>query len=182
MSSIAAIVVSLPERRRLLTEAVDSVWRQTRQPDHLLVGVDYAHVGEVENNNRLIRAAGDVDWLAFLHDDDLWLPKHLEVAERFFGSADVIVSDFCTPGRKWDIPKQQDFSMLRRTNWFPPSAVVVRREVFGLWVEPSVAPPRDWVDWSNWRRLLEGGARFVHTDVESVAYRFDHEFGNGSWA
>ncbi len=181
MSSIAVCLVSLEERHDLLAEAIASVYAQTRRPDDLVVGVDYSRVGEVANNNRLLSAT-DSEWVAFLHDDDVWEPSHLATAETHFSSADVIVSDFTTPGRDTPqhFPKTDDWSRILTTNWFPPSAVVVRRSLFGKWTEPSQPPPRDWVDWSNWRRLYSLGARFTHTNKVTMQYRFG-PWSNGSW-
>jgi hypothetical protein len=178
---VAAIVVSLPERLPLLVDALASVRIQTRPVDDTVIGIDPYHYGEVANMNRLIRAT-DCDWLAFLHDDDLWSPDHIATAERHFDTADVIVSRVTLDGRpQHTIEAQHDnFDDLRRTNWFPPSAVVVRKDVFGEFTDPPQPPPRDWVDWSNWRRLLDAGARFVHTNEATMTYRFG-SWGNGSW-
>jgi len=189
--SIAALVVSLPERRGLLYEAIESISDQTRQPDHLLIGVDYAHVGEVANQNRLITAAleSGADWLAFLHDDDLWLPDHLAAAEKHFDTADVIVSRVTTIGRPQSTlePQHDDFGDLLYTNWFPPSAVVVRAETFGRWTDgeapaehPQLHSRTPWIDWTNWRRLYTSGARMVHTNQATCLYRFG-DWDNGSW-
>lgn len=177
--SIAAIVVSLPERHDLLCEALDSVRCQTRYPDDTVVGIDPRKWGEVGNMNRLIEAT-DCDWLAFLHDDDIWLPNHLEVACRHMDEADVIVSRFDLVGRPANTiePQHDNFEDLRFTNWFPPSAVVVRRSVFGEWCEPF--GKYRWIDWANWNRLLTEGARFVHTNETTMLYRFGW-WGNGSW-
>lgn len=181
MASIAVCVVSLAERHELLAEAVASVYSQTRRPDDVVVGIDYSRRGEVWNSNRVLNAT-DCEWLAFLHDDDLYEPDHLAEAEKHFDSADVIVSDFTTPGRDTPqhFPKTDDWSQILTTNWFPPSAVVVRRSVFGEWHEPAQPPPRDWVDWANWRRLYSTGARFVHTNRSTMQYRFG-DWSNGSW-
>lgn len=176
---IAVLVTSLPERRHLLAEALESVADQTLQPDDVVIGVDPYRLGEVANMNRLI-AATDCEWLAFLHDDDLWMPNHLKHASAYFDAADVIVSRVKTVGRPQHTlePQHDDFNDLRRTNWFPPSAVVARREVFGQWCDPH--PPYRWVDWCNWNRLLDNEARFVHTNEPTLLYRFG-EWGNGSW-
>lgn len=180
MPSIAAVVVSLPERHDLLCEALASIRAQTRQPDDTVVGIDPYRLGEVDNQNRLIDAT-DAEWLAFLHDDDLWEPRHLEVAERHMSEADVIVARFDMVGRPWHTiePWHENFADLTWTNWIgSPSMVVVRREVFGHWTQPCHR--HRWIDWCNWNRLYQAGARFVDTHEVTTVYRFT-QHGNGSW-
>ena len=182
MASIAACLIGLPtpERRALQIEALWSAWGQTREPDDLVIGSDHSARGEVWNANRVLRAT-DCEWLAFLDDDDLWLPGHLEVCERFFDNADVVVSRYDLVGRPWHTIEgwHTDFQDLRRTNWIgSPSMVVARREVFGEWVEAS--GKYRWIDWCNYNRLLDQGARFVDTGHVTTVYRFG-KWSNGSW-
>jgi hypothetical protein len=180
LNRIAAIVVSLPERHDLLLEALGSVQRQIRPADDILVGVDTRHYGEVANMNRLIEAT-DCDWLAFLHDDDLWRAEHLSVAESLMKDADVIVSRFDLDGRPWDSiePWHEDFNDLRATNWIcSPSSVVARKSVFERWV--GTYDHYRWVDWAQWNHLLDKGARFVDTKQVTTINRFG-SWGNGSW-
>ena len=196
MNSIAALVISLPERENLLREALDSVQAQTRPPDQIHLGVDLDGMGEAANMNRLIDTS-ECEWLAFLHDDDLWYPNHLEVAGRYMtDDYDVIVANFRAVGRPQDTfePYHEDFNDHVFTNWYPPAVVVARKSVFGHWIEgrpPTEDPwfdPKDtgrlhsnapWIDWANWRRLVHEGARFVRTRKVTVDYRFLG--GNGSW-
>lgn len=179
--TIAALIVSIYERRKLLPEALESVYNQTRPPDDVVIGLDPRRLGEVENMNRLMTAT-DCEWVAFLHDDDLWYPNHLEVAARgiAMGIADVWVARFRSVGRPQETfpPYPDDFNHLRNDNWFPPSVVVANRSVFGLWCEANHR--YGWVDWANWNRLLDGGARFAYTGRTTVDYRFG-DWGNGSW-
>lgn len=178
--SIAVLVTSLPERRALLSEALESVADQTLAPDDIVVGVDPYRLGEVGNFNRLM-AATDCEWVAFLHDDDLWLPNHLATAAKYMDQADVIVSRFEMTGRPWSTiePWHDDFQDLRWTQWIgSPSMVVARRETWGEWIEPRA--PYRWVDHTNYNRLLDQGARFVDTRERTAIYRFT-QFGNGSW-
>ena len=184
MPSIAAVVTSLPEhaRRPLLVEAIGSVWAQTREPDDMVIGVDFSRIGEVENMNRLIRAT-DCDYLAFLHDDDLWEPNHLEVCEAFLDRADVVVSRFELVGRPVNTiePWHTNFHDLMWTNWIgSPSMVVVDADVFGEWCEAGPKWGTRWNDLANYRRLLDDGARFVDTEQVTVKYRFG-PWSNGSW-
>jgi glycosyltransferase involved in cell wall biosynthesis len=183
VTTIAAIVSSLPapKRQPLLLQALQSVWDQTRQPDDMVVGADYSMMGEVPNMNRLLRAT-ECDWLAFLHDDDVWHPDHLAVCEKHTDNADVVVSRFDLVGRPPETiePWHDDFEDLRRTNWIgSPSMVVVRRAMFGEWV--GHRGKYRWNDWSQWNWLLDRGARFVDTKTITVKYRFG-DWGNGSWS
>lgn len=182
MNTIAACVISLPEPKRqpLLLEAIQSVWDQTRPPDDMVVGVDFSRIGEVANANRVLRAT-DAEWLAFLDDDDLWLPEHLAVCEKFMDDADVIVSRFDMVGRPWNTmePWHDNFHDLNYTNWIgSPSMVVARREVFGEWI--GTRPGFRWVDWSQYSWLLQRGARFVDTHQVTTVYRFG-PWSSGSW-
>lgn len=182
MTTIAACVISLPtpERQPLLLEAIQSVWNQTRPPDDMVIGVDFSRMGEVWNANRVLRAT-NAEWIAFLDDDDLWLPEHLATCEKYFDNADVVVSRFDLEGRPWNTiePWHENFEDLRYTNWIgSPSMVVVRRAIFGEWAHPT--PQHRWIDWCNYNLLLDRGARFVDTKQVTTRYRFG-AWQNGSW-
>ena len=181
MTRIAAVVVSLPERHGLLVEALGSVNAQTRRPDDIVVGVDYRHYGEVNNMNRLMDIT-DCEWVAFLHDDDIWLPHHLATIDALITSEnEVIVSRFDLVNRPWSTiePWHENFNDLRHTNWIgSPSMVAVRKSTWGKWCEPY--GKFRWVDWANYNRLLDNGAHFIDTHEVTVQYRFMG--GNGSWA
>lgn len=177
--NVTVCLVSLPERQHLLAEAIQSALAQTLRPDAILVGIDPRVVGEAENMNRLVRAAS-TEWVALLHDDDLWTPWHLEAAARH--DADVIVSNVTLSGRPANTiePHHCDYDDLRKTNWFPPSAVVVRRRALLDAGGFTDEPPGRWVDWTCWKRLLDSGASFACTHEDTLIYRFGLA-ENGSW-
>lgn len=184
MTTIAACLIGLPrpKRQRLQLEALQSVWMQNRPPDDLVLGSDFSERGQVWNANRVLKAT-DAEWVAFLDDDDLWLPEHLAVCEKFIDSyeVDVVVSRYKMVGRPEHTiePWHPNFEDLRWTNWVgSPSMVVARREVFEQWCEPYGR--FRWIDWANYNRLLEKGARFVDTQQVTTVYRFG-DWGNGSW-
>lgn len=180
MTTIAALVVSLPERHGLLCEALASIQAQTRPPDDVVVGIDPRRLGEAANMERL-QAATTCDWYAWLHDDDFHHPEHLATAEKFMDDYDVIVSRFELVGRPVSTmePHHDNFEDLRHTNWISsPSCVLARASVCDRWVGSSNG--RRWVDWAQWNYLLDKGARFVDTGQVNVTCRFG-KWGNGSW-
>lgn len=108
-----AVVIPAYNRAGLIPEALDSVQRQHRAPDRVVVvddGSTDGTAGAVEHwiadrrplfsvvcirqlnagpgaaRNTGILAAEDCDYIAFLDSDDLWPATHLQEAERFFGS------------------------------------------------------------------------------------------------
>lgn len=182
--AIAVIGIGLPEPNRvpLSYECQASVHAQTRQPDDFVFGQDFSRMGEVPNINRVIRSAfPHCDWLAFIHDDDLWFPDHLAVCEKFMDDFDVIVSRYDLVGRdpRTIEPWHDDFEDLRVTNWIgSPSMVVARRDVFGEFIGRQGV--YRWNDWSQYNHLLDKGARFVDTKTVTVKYRFG-QWSNGSW-
>ena len=132
-----------------------------------------------EDANRLIDAT-DSEWLAFCDSDDLWHPEHLATCATLFDDADIVVSRFELVGRPRSTiePWHSNFGDLRFTNWIgSPSMVVARRSVFGRWCDPY--GPFRWIDWANYNRLLDAGARFADTGRVTTSYRFMG--GNGSW-
>lgn len=170
---IAVIVTALPERRRMLEEALAGVAAQTRAPAFVVVGVNYSpdRVDGATHANRLVEAV-DEEWLAFLHDDDVWLPEHLEGLAAASHDADIVVADFEVEGRDWHPGHHCDYSLLRSGNWFGPSVVMIRSEVFhavGGWPQKS---GEIWGDWGMWLALLERGARFRCSHRKTVRYRF----------
>lgn len=170
---IAVIVTALPERRRMLEEALAGVAAQTRAPAFVVVGVNHSpdRVDGATHANRLVEAV-DEEWLAFLHDDDVWLPEHLEGLAAASDDADIVVADFDVEGRDWDPGHHCDYSLLRSRNWFGPSVVMIRSEVFhavGGWPQKA---GEIWGDWGMWLALLERGARFRCSHRKTVRYRF----------
>jgi Glycosyl transferase family 2 len=124
------------------------------------VGAGYAHRNEV-----LDRAGeGIVAWLA---DDDLWLPDHLERAGELFdaGAAEIVNSMSCLVredgtlepfGVHWRAPTYRD-RFLGVENRTPSSAVSHRARAAGA----AGGWPADLEragDWDLWRRMVSGGA------------------------
>jgi len=91
--SISVIIPTHPARVRngMLSEAVDSVWAQTRLPDALHVVIDQDGDGAPPTRQRALDAVS-TEWVAFLDSDDMLLPRHLEwcLAHAEATSADLV--------------------------------------------------------------------------------------------
>ena len=79
--SITVAIPSIPGRSYSLAKAVESAAMQTRPPDVILVVVDHQRHGAYWARNVAL-AQIITDYVAWLDDDDVLLPNHLEVCER----------------------------------------------------------------------------------------------------
>ncbi len=169
---VTVITAALPTRGRMLAEACASVAAQTVAPATHLVGVDHRREGSAAMRNRLAGCA-DTPWLAFLDDDDLLLPEHLELLLETVDGADIAYSFCKVLGRDWSPNRPFDPVALQQTNYIP-ATVLIRthafREAGGF--RPSGQVEHGWEDWDLWLRLLGQGRRFAWTEAVTWLYRF----------
>lgn len=184
-TTVGVAIPSIPPRAEMLERALRSVTRQTWPPDQIAVSIDHHAIGASANRNKALDAI-DTEWVAFLDDDDEFLPPHLEklavCAQR--SSADLVYSWF--DGINTDffrIPSEADPDVLvtpEGVPWSPhvehclrvtsgnfiPITVLARtslvKEVGGFVDQgkPGEFPTGE--DYTLWLRLLEAGAKFVH--------------------
>jgi glycosyltransferase involved in cell wall biosynthesis len=168
--SVAVIIPTIPGREALLEEAVASVQAQTVLADQIHIGLDSDHEGPATVRNRLI-AQADTEWVAFLDDDDLWQPHHLETLLSHAQAADVVYPDCELTGNHPALLCNVDFNpqALEHGNYVPIT-VLLRRQAFH---EAGGFDPDDrYEDWQLWRRLASLGKRFVHVPTVTWCYRF----------
>lgn len=184
-ADVSVVTCSLPTRPDLLSEAILGIVGQTVQPKAAYIGIDFKLIGEAQNQNRLATLV-DTEWIAFCHDDDVWLPNHLEEMLHIADGADVVFSDYILEGRgEWHPGHYcNNWEMLRSTNWIPPSAAMIRTRVFREvdgW--DAMTHPRAWVDWSMWQKLLDRHYIMKCTCKKTFRYRFhvNENHKNGSF-
>lgn len=192
--SRADITVCIPSvigRKYYLERAFKSAVEQTYLARSFSISIDKYHVGAIENRNSTIKGV-DTEWIAFLDDDDEFLPQHLEklidCAEET--DADYIYSYFIiqdehgnempdtvlgTFGQKFNPnkPTQTTITTLVRTSLVnevggfrePPPNATVNGQKFGE-------------DYQFTLDCLNAGAKIVHLPEKTWIWR--HHFRNTS--
>jgi glycosyltransferase involved in cell wall biosynthesis len=203
---LISVVVPTHNRPETLAEALASVRAQTFT-DYEIIVVSDSETEENRNLSRSIAARFDCryftvsyrnvarvrnfaveqaegEWIAFLDDDDVWLPAKLErqIADARRTNADMIACDlvdFFPDGResisRCRIPEGWSYikALSHEKFWGPPpSAVMIRKtalnDVNGF--DPNL-PPRE--DSDLWRRISWRHVIF-QMDAVLVRYRSGH--------
>lgn len=179
MTTVAACVPSIPPRADRLAVALASVTAQTRPVDQISVAIDHEHLGAAATRNRAF-AAVDCEWTAFLDDDDVWRPLHIEAllrcAENFH--ADLVFPWFDVQGGTDPFPQKEgvpfDEATLRLSPYIPVTVLVRTDLVRAVGAFPDV--PGE--DHGLWLRLLYAGAKFVH--LPERTWVWNHHSSNTS--
>lgn len=200
MNDITVCIATIPPRAKLLRRALASVAEQTLQPATIVVEYDHEHTGAAATKNAAARRAS-TEWLAFLDDDDQFLPHHLEtlreaVRGRVGGwvhhempKPDVVYSIPNCPqlpgGRdphgRYGVPFDAD--ELRRRSYIQTTSLI-RADAFHnaggfqlpMRYQADGTTPCPYDDWGLWLAMLEQGARFLH--VPEVTFIWNH-WGRG---
>lgn len=186
-AKVAVITAALPTRGHLLADAIASVATQTLPAHRHLVAVDLQREGSAAVRNQLAAAAYDCDWLAFLDDDDVLYPHHLErlVAAGEEHGADLVYPWCDVEGRSdgWNPSRSFDADALRQGNYVPITCLVRRRtfDRLGGFRPFEQWPPemqtfdgggfRGHEDWDLWIRMLDAGCSFVCVPERTWRYR-----------
>lgn len=202
-SALVSIIVPTYNRPRLLIEALKSALNQTHQNIEIIVindaGEDVRGIVSSFNDTRLIYLAHSSNkglpaarntalriakgfYIAYLDDDDRYLPHHIETMVKGLCEFDykVAYSDIkyvtnkeengkiITKSRKYDRPIHCDFDYLLIDNNLPPVAVVHEKSCLELTGFFDEALNR-YEDWDLWIRLAQNYA-FLHIPVITVEY------------
>jgi len=160
----------------MFDEARQSVAVQTLPAAHHLVLIDHG-MGPARARNQILNVCR-TEWVAFLDDDDLLDPDHLEVLSG--GTADVRIPYCRLEGDT--IPKKfynqpYDRAKLRDHGIFPITVLARYQAVMDA---GGFRPEDRWEDWSLWNRMADNGATFEVTPQVTWTYRLGHD--NRTWA
>lgn len=162
---ITVVIPSIPPRRELLKRAIGSVLGQTLPATAISVAVDLDRQGSAATRNRAL-AAASTEFVAFLDDDDQFLPQHLELLAACAEStgADVVYSVPEFAGRppvnlRFGLPF--DAEGLRSGNYIPVT-VLARTELVNEAGGFHCPVGSIYDDWGCWLAMFALGAKFVH--------------------
>jgi glycosyltransferase involved in cell wall biosynthesis len=188
-------IVPIYDGERYLAEALDSAFAQTRRADDVIAIDDGSHdasaaivarypgvrcirqpnAGCAAARNRGVAAAsGDV--VAFLDQDDVWMPTHLATMvgaleqDPALDFVTCAVMHFLSPEMTGLPPGVEPAMLTAPQHGMGTFTLVARRELFAR-VGPfdsSMVP----IDDSEWLlRAIDVGARFAHLDTPGVRHR-----------
>ncbi|HEU5006861.1 MAG TPA: glycosyltransferase [Jatrophihabitantaceae bacterium] len=166
--SITVVIATIPPRVKLLRRALDSVIAQTLSPAAVVVEWDHRKTGAAATKNRAIEKV-NTEWVAFLDDDDAFLPEHLSKlhACAVENDADVVYpmpraeakARSGIPALRFGMPFDAD--ELRRAPYIP-NTVLARTDLVQKVGGFECAPGTVWDDYGLFLKLLAVGAKFVH--------------------
>ncbi len=173
---VTVVIPHIPTRPNALARAVKSAATQTVKPRSIVIATDLYRDGSAITRNRALYMA-DTPWVAFLDDDDVLLPNHLEVLLRHAEETGAgVVYSGCTvigqdgrevpPRDEWGrFGKPFDAELLRDHSWLPVTSLVhlslAKKALF------EAPPGSDYDDWGFYLRLLDLGAKFSHVPIRT---------------
>lgn len=172
---ISVITATIPGRERFLEENERSVDAQTFRDFEHLVTLDDDREGCSVMCNRMVEKARG-EWLFLLADDDLALPRCLDLHLAASDGADIVYG----PPLVWGLHDPWWFFQAPPVI---PATALIRKS---LWLElggyDETATREE--DRGLWIRAVEAGARFVRVEGEPTwVYRLGHggnkSFNNG---
>lgn len=177
-SDITVVIASIPPRSRMLRKALASVVLQTLQPAAIIVDIDHEHTGAAATKNRgLARVTSE--WVAFLDDDDAFMPEHLEKLReaQLDSGADVVYSMPYIPQVPGGIDPSGmrgapfDPAELRRRSYIQTTSLVrtkLAQSVGGFQLPRHVES--DYDDWGFWLACLDAGGTFHHLPEQTFIW------------
>ncbi len=207
MSFTVSVVITTFNRPAELKEALDGVFSQIAQPKEVIVVNDASSlpyediISEYERKPEFVykflstssgankarnigvdTATGDI--IAFLDDDDIWMPDYLkEHIKAYENGADAVVSGYQNLGSEDDIyvqPKEiVDEDVLRTGNQYCGMSGFSMKRELALKERFDESLPNG-QDWDMYVRLHQAGYKLMNIPKAIFYYRFQNMDGIGA--
>lgn len=175
---ITVVIATIPPRAKSLRQALASVVIQTLQPAAIVVEYDHQRTGAAATKNRGLARVTSA-WVAFLDDDDQFMPEHLEklAYAQAESGADVVYSMPLIPQIPGGIDPSGmrgapfDPDELRRRSYIQTTSLVRTKliQATGGFQLPRHTES-DYDDWGCWLALLDAGAKFHHLPEQTFIW------------
>lgn len=178
---ITVVIPTIPQRKVMLSRAIRSVLAQTQPAQALIIQCDNEREGSAVTRNRALEAVR-TPYVAFLDDDDQFLPHHLQRLSRavWETAADVAYplprvlderGNIKPRHWTWGGPEKFDAELLRQQSYINISSVVetelARRVGFRYVANPDGGL---YDDHGFYLGLLDAGAKFTHVHEETFIW------------
>lgn len=201
-----SVVITTCNRPALLREALDGLAAQTFKPKEIIIVNDCSEIPyepildaikkvnarhiflkERSGANRarnigIEECSGEI--IAFLDDDDIWLPKYLsEISAQYKSGAEAVVTGFKQLGKENVVVINSDVevtktSLLRGNTYCGMSGFSSKREL--LLTHSFDESLNNGQDWDMYARLFQKGIKFKNIPKPVFLYRFQNEDGIGA--
>ena len=197
---ITVVIPTIPPRKKMLKRALASVEAQTLQAADVIISEDIHHLGAAATRNRALEGV-HTEWVAFLDDDDEFLPNHLEMlcnraveddADLVYpwfeviNGVDPLTVDFgdgpVSPFGVFFGFDQKEY-LQNKGNFIPVTHLSKTDlvQTIGGFPQPGSArwPHQDNEDWGFLRDMLAAGAKFVHEPTKTWHWHHGHANTSG---
>lgn len=173
---ITVCIPTIPPRRTLLIDAINSVTRQTHPVNSVSIANDIERLGAGPTRQKALEAV-KTDWIAFLDDDDWFGPDHIAVLvnAQIDTGADVLWPWFEVVGGSDPFPMHFGRQFNIDDPHIFPIATLVRTELI-LDSEAQFPAPDTEADWHGddfpfWLSLAKAGGKFHHVPERTWYWR-----------
>lgn len=185
---VTVAIPTLPHRGDMLSDALKSIREQIVPPDGVVIEPDNLREGAWVTRNRAM-AQVDTEWTAFLDDDDLFLPHHIQFLTDMAVEHEL---DFCW-GWYYVIGGVDPFPFHRGKQYDPnsahifPIAVLARTEMLHTALKEMGGFQPDPGNMGNWgiqdqpvwdHLIVNQGAR--HMAFDEITWKWRHHGHNTS--
>ena len=174
--TVTVCIATIPTRPKQLKQALLSVIIQTLTPDAIVVEYDHHHTGAAATKNRAL-AKVSTDFVAFLDDDDQFMPSHLASLMRaqIINKASVVYSrpfipqivNHEDPSGRHGLPFSAD--ELRKRSYIQTTSLI-RTDLFQEVGGFQCPPHSDYDDWGGYLALLNADAKFYHLNEQTFIW------------
>jgi len=167
--NITVLTASIPRRKEMLLNAIESVANQKLKPVAHKIVVDINHKGNHWTYNQLLSSV-TTEWLCFLDDDDILYPDHLSKLSEYCSEYDVIFSNGSLEDPTNTIQYNQEYSQeLLQQHCIVPITALVRTEAM---INVGGFDPVQECDYLMWKKLASAGYSFKKINDITWKYNF----------